>query len=343
MSSSNWLELNLSPEDDKFVRRYGELYRAQYVETIDTVFGIARSIDILKQQFDRSGNRGAFGDALVQFGFIARDGGPMNKAIRSFHKTLLDNEAAVRAWWTTVPEIKKRDWLSGKAICTNWKTSLRPPAPPQPKPSPHVAATNTAPNHAAAKAEPVTDTAHKELEAVRLENKQLREQLAAAAKAAEARIREMEDRVALAEIAAGWLPKHTDEFVARRRVVAEIRKKEMAATKAARDEARAQQAAAALAQPGAPDAVTLMAENETLKQQLKALRIRVRNMKEHAQERQGKTGVMSFQTASAIAKCIFPDQRNNATEADKDEACKQFTAWKADSNKARRARVEPTA
>jgi hypothetical protein len=131
----NWMELNLSPEDDKFVRRYGELYRAQYVETIDTVFGIAKSIDILKEQFDRSGIRGAFGDALVQYGYIARDGGPMNKAIRSFHKQLLDNEAAVRAWWAKVPDPKKRDWLSAKAICTNWKASLRPPTPRKPSPN----------------------------------------------------------------------------------------------------------------------------------------------------------------------------------------------------------------
>src|SRR5262245_19969716 len=125
--ASNWMQLNLSPEEDKYVRRYSDFYRAQYIETIDTVFGIARSIEILKRQFDGSGIRGAFGDALVQYGYTARDGGPMNKAIVSHLKALLDNEAAVRTWWAKVPEPKGRHWLSAKAIYTNWQASLKPP------------------------------------------------------------------------------------------------------------------------------------------------------------------------------------------------------------------------
>ncbi len=54
---------------------------------------------------------------------------------------------------------------------------------------------------------------------------------------------------------------------------------------------------------------------------IKGLKTRVRNftfelhaVREHAKEVQGKTGGMDFQTMSAIAKCLFPDQRDNATE-----------------------------
>jgi hypothetical protein len=45
---------------------------------------------------------------------------------------------------------------------------------------------------------------------------------------------------------------------------------------------------------------------------------------------------MSFATMSAIAKVVHPDTRRQATEADLDRACKLFTAWKADKDKARR-------
>jgi hypothetical protein len=58
----------------------------------------------------------------------------MNKAIRSFHNSLLEHEAEVRGWWETVPERKKRDWLSAKAIYTHWDRSRRPPPPPSPPP-----------------------------------------------------------------------------------------------------------------------------------------------------------------------------------------------------------------
>jgi hypothetical protein len=38
---------------------------------------------------------------------------------------------------------------------------------------------------------------------------------------------------------------------------------------------------------------------------------------------------LDFETQSAIAKCLHPDQRANATDAQKDDAFKLFTAWKA--------------
>jgi hypothetical protein len=45
-------------------------------------------------------------------------------------------------------------------------------------------------------------------------------------------------------------------------------------------------------------------------------------------------GSMSFQTMSAISKALHPDHK--PSEAELEEAYKAFTAWKADSNKARR-------
>ena len=83
-----------------------------------------------------SGTQGSFGDALVQYGFVARDGGPINKAIRSHLKTLLDNEQSVRAWWETVRTKRGvREWLSASAIHKHWRASQRPPDAAR-KPSP---------------------------------------------------------------------------------------------------------------------------------------------------------------------------------------------------------------
>jgi hypothetical protein len=126
---NNWMELGLSKDEEEFVRLNAELYKKVYIQTIDTIFGWARAIEILRRAHSDRGIRGDFTDALVQYGFTARDGGPMNKAIRSHLKTLLENEQKVRAWWASVPERTKRDWLSAKAIYTHWKASLKPKDP----------------------------------------------------------------------------------------------------------------------------------------------------------------------------------------------------------------------
>jgi hypothetical protein len=144
--TSNWMELGLTREQDEFVRIYADRYKNVYIDTIDTVFGIAKAIEILREAHANSGVQGSYADALTMYGFTARDGGPMNKAIRSHLKTLLENEAKVREWWGKVPERKKRDWLSAKAIYTNWKASLKPPVDPdahkRPTPLQQVRATN---------------------------------------------------------------------------------------------------------------------------------------------------------------------------------------------------------
>jgi hypothetical protein len=141
---SNWLEIGLSKEETEIVTAAATIYKTVYLDTIDNVFEIARAIHILQQRC--FGSRGDFGDALVQYGFTARDGSAMNKAIRSHLKELRENEAAVREWWSSVPPRKKREWLSATAVYRNWKKSQKPPpdpnAPPRMTPLQKERATN---------------------------------------------------------------------------------------------------------------------------------------------------------------------------------------------------------
>ena len=130
---NNWMELGLTEDEEKFVRIGAALYKTVYLDTIDNVFVIARALKILHDRHHGSGIKGGFTDALV-YGFTARDGGPMNKAIVSHLGQLLAHEAEVRAWWGTVPERVKRDWLSAKAIHRHWTTKKPAEAPRQPAP-----------------------------------------------------------------------------------------------------------------------------------------------------------------------------------------------------------------
>jgi hypothetical protein len=79
---------------------------------------------------------------------------------------------------------------------------------------------------------------------------------------------------------------------------------------------------------------------KALTTEVQNLKAQVRHMKQHAEDVQGKTGSMSFPTMSAIAKVLQPEQRKHLTRRELDEkldvACKAFTAWKADNDKARR-------
>jgi hypothetical protein len=128
--TNNWIELNLTKDEERLVREAAELYKATYINTIDSVFTIARGIETLRARHYGMGKQGGFGDALVQYGFTARDGEtPIDKGIRSNLKELLDNEKEVRAWWGQTPERKKRDWVSARAIYRHWKRSQDKPAP----------------------------------------------------------------------------------------------------------------------------------------------------------------------------------------------------------------------
>jgi hypothetical protein len=126
---SNWIELGLSADEDKLVREAAKIYQSAYVHTLDSVFKIAKAIDILHERHYGSGVQGGFADALVQYGFTARDGeSALDKGIRSNLKELLENEPQVRAWWGKVEERKKKDWVSARAIYRNWKKSQAPAA-----------------------------------------------------------------------------------------------------------------------------------------------------------------------------------------------------------------------
>jgi hypothetical protein len=67
------------------------------------------------------------------------------------------------------------------------------------------------------------------------------------------------------------------------------------------------------------------------------LRAKFKFFEEMAEEQ----GQMKFVTLSALMKCLHPDQRSNATDADRDEAMRLLTEWKADN--ARRKRRRQTA
>jgi hypothetical protein len=66
------------------------------------------------------------------------------------------------------------------------------------------------------------------------------------------------------------------------------------------------------------------------------LKAKLRIMQERYNDGLAKAGGMSFATQSAIAKVLHPDTRKQATEAELDKACKLFTSWKADKDKAQR-------
>jgi hypothetical protein len=84
-----------------------------------------------------------------------------------------------------------------------------------------------------------------------------------------------------------------------------------------------------------------LAPDEERDRQIKALKTRVRNLtaelhhtREHNDSKIAHDGGMNFRTMSAIANVLHPDRQPSETE--RAEACRLFTAWKADKDKARR-------
>jgi hypothetical protein len=288
--TSNWMELGLSRDEEEFVRRSAELYKAVYIETIDTVFDLAKAIEILRRAHHNSGVQSGFADALVQYGFTARDGGPMNKAIRSHLKALHENEQAVRAWWASVPARTKRDWLSAKAIYTHWNASLKPKntaaAAPVQRPSEPSASASKPPDSASALAQ------------AKARNVELEQTLAQA----KARIAELERQVALAQMASGKVPKTVAELRAQMQVADEMRKAERAAAKAARP---------AKAPPvDAAETLETMAEKLRQKdQQLKAARTRIHNLNVEVDVLKGRKKIpVSKALLRAMRGYMHPDR-----------------------------------
>ena len=120
----NWVDYGLSKCDEELVTRAGYLWQAMCVNTIDTILDVAESIRILHDVHYGDGTQGSFTAALVQYGFTApNEIDPIHKSIRFQLKALNAQEASVREWWASVPEKKKRNWLSPSAIYRNWKAS----------------------------------------------------------------------------------------------------------------------------------------------------------------------------------------------------------------------------
>jgi hypothetical protein len=161
--------------------------------------------------------------------------------------------------------------------------------------------------------------------------------------ALETRIRELEAENAALKAAANDaqqrqpppLPRTAADLLARKAQATADRK-------AKRAEATAARLRTVAAERPDADVPTLLAENDSLKRQLKAAQTRAQNLtqelrhtRQHFEGLAEKTGAMDFATKSALAKCLHPESRNNATDADKDKAFTGLTAWEAANRKAR--------
>jgi hypothetical protein len=124
-----YIELGFNSEEQAAVDEAAALLKVSYLDALETAFKIGRGLVILQKRFSGTGQRGEFADALVQCGFVDRAGGPMQKSIRSNYTTLFEQEAKVRAWWKSVPEKKKRFWMSVRAIHRHWTDSNKPKIP----------------------------------------------------------------------------------------------------------------------------------------------------------------------------------------------------------------------
>jgi len=124
---SNLLDFGLMNEKDREAAKLGgELHQAD-LRSFDTRFQIARGLEILRAFFYGKGDQGAYRDALMQFGYTNRDRTkPLDPAIRNDYQFLLNNEAAIRAWWNSVSEANKDSWHSVRAIVRNFKNCDKP-------------------------------------------------------------------------------------------------------------------------------------------------------------------------------------------------------------------------
>jgi hypothetical protein len=103
------------------------LYKAAYIDTIDSMFKIAKAIDYITKRYYGSGVQGSLAQALIQWGFTARDPDrEVDKSIRAKLKEMLEEEPKVRSWWKSVPAQKKKFWLSAPTIYRNWKKDTAP-------------------------------------------------------------------------------------------------------------------------------------------------------------------------------------------------------------------------
>ena len=132
-------------------------------------------------------------------------------------------------------------------------------------------------------------------------------------------------------------PSLQDEIAALRAELASERERRSQAEAAMLAQAQRDKAAAKSTKPALPpDEVrerrikALTTENTNLKRQIRAT---VAEFDRRRKNLDMDRGLLNS-TFRALSKCLHPDQRNNATDADKDQAFRLLTEWRSD-NKAR--------
>ncbi len=75
---------------------------------------------------------------------------------------------------------------------------------------------------------------------------------------------------------------------------------------------------------------------KALTTQVANLKLELRYTRAHSDEAIAKAGGLPRATENAIDMVLHPDQRRNATEADKDETYKLWNAWRSSRRKAQR-------
>jgi hypothetical protein len=80
-------------------------------------------------------------------------------------------------------------------------------------------------------------------------------------------------------------------------------------------------------------AVDEPAEVARLKKIIRELRAELRFVRDFHEAEQGRKGIMSFTTYSAVMKCLHPDQAA-PTVAQRTEACSLFSQWRRGNGKA---------
>jgi hypothetical protein len=116
--------------------------------------------------------------------------------------------------------------------------------------------------------------------------------------------------------------------------IRELTLERAAQAQASRDEMRRRPAKPKAEKPPLPPDEERDRRIKALTTENRNLRGKVRHLEQHFEDGIAHAGGMNFATQSAIAKCLHPD--HTPSEEQRAEACRLFTSWKADKDKAQR-------